>query len=1139
MSRLSVSNLEAQRLAYREAFRSLYGDRFQSWFEECARCIHEPGDFLAVRQTRGDGGLDGLVVNSQLVYQVYAPIHPRDSATAKKITSDFTTALNTLGGQMRAWTFVHNHPEAKLGKLSVAAINRIKSKHPGIHLAVLDIESLWEAIKALPPSRIAKLLGKELRYEIGDELVRDRYLDFLLASHSHIDPRGISEFESDLRLPIDEIYVSLEVERHLPFNDRLTKPSDVGDSSRPVKSEVAETHSNPVNLGYILAECPRLVILGAPGSGKTTILRYLVNRFSQALKDGVGWIKDSSGDNYGQVRMPIYFRATEYAEGLRHIPNLSFRTFLPNAFGNVAATQDEMRILFEAALAKGSLIILIDGLDEIPNLGERLSVADHLEKFASGLEPGNRIIVTSRVAGYKESRIASGFAHFNMLPMTSDQIRRFLHSWCLAREKCASGIEAQGTREYRAEQESQELWRTIEASPGVRRLATNPLMLTILALIYRKIGRLPDRRLELYEMAVQTLLKDWRLAQAKREAVTIDEREALSLLGPLAFWMHQNEPSGLVEEVDAHAVLCRAYAEPRSLRPNHPDVVACADLFLRKVREHTGLFIEREPGRYGFMHLTFEEYFAAKHLAEDFDLAPKLILDRRSDPRWEEVIRLSIAGVPQRDSQRLMRQSIWCEVTYDGNSGYVPSDYEPYLYRDLVLAAKCLIDCPTPDPQLLASLATQLADVYCDQDQPHFNRYLEGMLEDLFGALGDGELGKAVADKLLELVRSGGPRSREALEGLTFIGPVSEEVSATLERVLLTENPWSVDRFVENLGKTQQTTERLLGLLTKVFWDGDLRLKIPAASALRRHCPLPEEVIDLLWTEFRNLDRSWNHRVDAAVVLFYIGHSDESSLDILQEWWGHSDGKMHEDIEVFSALGKRSEDEACTFLVERLSCTDPGIVAQYAQMIRSIMEPLRNEHPPEVRRLVDIDDQGNDSDARFLLKLVKNCPPLSDQLIANLSHPTGWIQGTSAEALGSLRIDTQESIDALVRASKIGDTRALEGVIRAFGRIGLDDAKAEAVLLQSLHHEYKHIRSAAAWALSRRTKLSEKGVSALCQSLKDKEMDVRNASAQALGRHAPGRLEIAHALANAVATGCEEAWVALSIITQRMNRHVS
>jgi len=151
---------ETQRLSYRDKFRSLHNEAFQSWFESLARALHEPGDFQAIRKTQGDGGLDGLVINSHLVYQVYAPSRMselRDGETAAKIRLDFQTALNTLGENLSEWVFLHNHPEGKIGKLSADAVAALSKEHPHIKVRVLDIESLWAQLRTLPDQVLEEL----------------------------------------------------------------------------------------------------------------------------------------------------------------------------------------------------------------------------------------------------------------------------------------------------------------------------------------------------------------------------------------------------------------------------------------------------------------------------------------------------------------------------------------------------------------------------------------------------------------------------------------------------------------------------------------------------------------------------------------------------------------------------------------------------------------------------------------------------------------------------------------------------------------------------------------------------------------------------------------------------------------------
>lgn len=153
---------EQQRLTYRDTFRSLHNQAFQAWFETLAVALHPIGDFQAIRNTSGDGGLDGFAINSNLVYQVFAParMHElRDGDTAAKLRTDFVKAHSTLHSALKHWVFVHNHPEAKIGPLSAAACADLKASYPSVEFGILNIDSLWDQLCQLPDLTLVALFG--------------------------------------------------------------------------------------------------------------------------------------------------------------------------------------------------------------------------------------------------------------------------------------------------------------------------------------------------------------------------------------------------------------------------------------------------------------------------------------------------------------------------------------------------------------------------------------------------------------------------------------------------------------------------------------------------------------------------------------------------------------------------------------------------------------------------------------------------------------------------------------------------------------------------------------------------------------------------------------------------------------------
>jgi formylglycine-generating enzyme required for sulfatase activity len=223
-----------------------------------------------------------------------------------------------------------------------------------------------------------------------------------------------------------------------------------------------------------------------------------------------------------------------------------------------------------------------------------------------------------------------------------DEITDFVTRWTRAIEVQARGESAMAQAE--AARERQELLEAIARNPGVRRLAANPLLLTILALMKRQGVTLPERRVELYDQYVRTLLSSWNRARGLGRAPTrdLDVVQTVRVLAPLALWMHEENPGvGLVKREALRRHLETIFAEQKVEEPE-----AAARRFLADVREHAGLLLERGPGEYGFIHLTFEEYLAAVAIARRGQGDCRPIVNYLSahvgDAAWREVSRLTV-----------------------------------------------------------------------------------------------------------------------------------------------------------------------------------------------------------------------------------------------------------------------------------------------------------------------------------------------------------------------------------------------------------------------------------------------------------------------------------------------------------------
>ncbi|WP_392534557.1 tetratricopeptide repeat protein [Nostoc sp. C117] len=531
------------------------------------------------------------------------------------------------------------------------------------------------------------------------------YLEWLIAENSYLKISGVMQVQRQVDIFLDQIYISLQAVRRQEVTETskldqemttfrkaehrlsvsisslydLDEPSyyePVLLSSIPTSS--TKTVTQRIDLSHAVRENPYCVILGAPGAGKTTLLRYLALHFARAKRDGYETVTGGeTEEELGKALLPIFFRIADYAERLQQEPDLSLLDYLRQFYRQWEADfQDEAEAGTEVAalllekMRQGQCLMLLDGLDEVFEQESRRLIVERIDRFVNDFST-NKFVITSRIAGYRDVKLSSRFAEFTIEDMGSEQVEKFLHRWCLAIER-AQQREANEAQWQRAgDDQARKILEAIKDNEGVKRLTANPLLLTILALIHRNGERLPNRRVKLYELAVQTLTEDWQLGKKLPDApkVLLKQNEVVAFLAPLAYWMHEEKPSGLLSEAEVEQQLGAKLAELNATNPESDSVRQAVQEFLRKVRETTGLFVERAPGIYGFMHLTFEEYFAALYIAdnEPSDIL-KIIREHLHEPRWNEPILLALGSYS--NSSKLVNRLV--EQLFSNLEAYEP-----------------------------------------------------------------------------------------------------------------------------------------------------------------------------------------------------------------------------------------------------------------------------------------------------------------------------------------------------------------------------------------------------------------------------------------------------------------------------------
>ena len=496
-------------------------------------------------------------------------------------------------------------------------------------ILVADPDQVWRAIRRRPPGQD---LRRATEHHLSCLVDRYRYLDF--------KGMGVSD-RIPLRLPLLDMYVPLKARIELPEGETWARELFLAGREVPdeERAAIGERLSEPEPVADLLRENDGLIILGDPGAGKTTFLKYL------ALKLAAG-----RGEDLGlEVRLPVLIPLSAYASALME-KDVRLDDFVAGYFHDLGADLP-VDAMLEEALKGGGALVLLDGLDEVKDPGLRRTVADRVVDFyVFHRRAGNRFVVTSRIIGYREVRpVAEGLAECTLVDFCAEEIEEFVAKWTSALEKAARGDTPVAALEARRERE--ELLEAVHRNPGVRGLAANPLLLTILALMKRQGVTLPERRVELYDQYVSALLSSWNRARGlgRPPARDLDVVETVRILAPLALWMHRVSPGvGLVKQGDLQRKLEDIYAERGEADPER-----AARQFVEDVREYAGLLLERGAGRYGFIHLTFEEYLAAVGIARlgqrKIEPIVAVLAEHAADPAWREVVLLTVGylGVVQ------------------------------------------------------------------------------------------------------------------------------------------------------------------------------------------------------------------------------------------------------------------------------------------------------------------------------------------------------------------------------------------------------------------------------------------------------------------------------------------------------------
>ncbi len=475
----------------------------------------------------------------------------------------------------------------------------------------------------------------------------------------------ISEVERDYllrlrdtasRIPLGKLDLQMSLPSHETPDIRLNDiyvPLDITRTQRALNKDNQPPAWVPVPLLDAVIRNRQLVILGDPGSGKTSFLNFLTLCLAGArLYPDKGYLEHLNVPQKDRRRaanwrhgplLPVRIDLREFVHDLPERVNRGTAALVSKHIASRLKDHNlgEFASEIEKALRQGKALVMFDGLDEIADEKHRHIVRDAVMDFADSYQR-SRFLVTCRVLSYTNPQWQlSSFPAVTLAPLSQDSIHLFIDKWyySLAHRHYMS-LEA-------AKAKARELR---DAATCLHDLAQNPMLLTVMAVVHTYKGTLPRERARLYDDTVRLLLWEWQRSKQISpnewqkgilEELNTREERLINGLCEVAFRVHSaQEGKGPTVNIPEGDVL-------RVLKNYLDGDWGKAQKFCDYVEKRAGLLIGKGRNRNGeamfaFPHRGFQEFLAARHIVSDRNFERRVAVLATKGDIWREVLLLAV-----------------------------------------------------------------------------------------------------------------------------------------------------------------------------------------------------------------------------------------------------------------------------------------------------------------------------------------------------------------------------------------------------------------------------------------------------------------------------------------------------------------
>lgn len=330
-----------------------------------------------------------------------------------------------------------------------------------------------------------------------------------------------------------------------------------------------------------------ILLLGQPGSGKTTSMKYVCNQLFY------------NGDNLKNYKLPIVIKLREFNTIHRKENNFVFGVLNEILGIRLDATEtklneDQIEVQYERLILQCldslSAIIILDGFDEIAFDNRKSIVFREIEKLSHYLE-NSKLIVTSRTADFAYS--VEKLVSYEICSLNNYQIRILANRWLGNPDAADKFIAA------------------INNSPFYD-TAIRPLTIAHLCAIYERVGKIPEKPKTVYKKIVNLLLEEWdEQRQIKRASkyANFEIDRKFEFLCNIAYNLTISLQASLFTKRQIESIYNKIYLDYDLVKNEVKQVVA-------ELESHTGLLVQAGYESYEFAHKSLQEYLTAEYIVK-------------------------------------------------------------------------------------------------------------------------------------------------------------------------------------------------------------------------------------------------------------------------------------------------------------------------------------------------------------------------------------------------------------------------------------------------------------------------------------------------------------------------------------------